>query len=939
MQGLLPPLPAKASLKTRAADEPPVLLVPQPPATPMPTSTSPLPSHAGLDHRQHHKHQQQRHGQPRKPRVFVAKQVPEDLFGREDDVYVAPGAKTIPMTLVLPNPNAGPRRAEGGKYVEHTVLGDVEDFAEFERLYSKPEDTTAGDSDAQEDHARAVDHGHPGNDQHARQKHAHHHNHGHHSHHSHHRHQLHGHVPAGHGANGARTASDDRREWLNRLHIFQRYREVREEHALSNWKRHSVEWNRVEESVAKRSNKPVEELLMTRLGEYRQFVEERDLIEEALLLLEEHKVNFWKTGLRIGNDLLGLCFQMPRGGLRQIERLRMSEPGWKPTAKKLTEYQMARKAELRHVISHLDPFYVHGEGGYIEVVGHGVQDDGKDELAKAYMDRLGQRMTSNLREKSDALGQHSQMPTLQINAADSPGGSSIHSHAQLGDAQQAPAFQDELLHNQRQQQPDQTQDDKQDVGSKQQADQESKAMPGLSLTSGIHLMFSAKRLFFQVTLGEVSSSILTVHNRGTVAVRFEWVPVQRPNPLKVRAVHDGIQRFYLSHTSGVILPGTAYDFPIIFKSASPGLFTELWSLVTSPVMPHQPDLFLTLQGLAIEEDVYMHKRHYIEKMLDKRHAEAVVRQTIELILRNIKTSPKRSDTGVDPNKGLFERHNKDLHLPFQTAVFEKMEELADSTYALLGIKTACWDRSLSSLYESITRIPQPDVRSASIAKLNQLVHQASESQSIPRTSVLYAICYDIFIDVSGKVADTSESMRKRLGLPLTRAAAKFFDAEESPDDSFEAAADAAKPPVAVPEPGKKPGAPGAANNATNPNDPKKPAPAPAAPAAAKDAKKGGAAAPPAKPAEPAKKGGVAGKKPNEAPPAEVEEAVHPVTAPKAATKKRLDSAKSWNLERRAGEATYAAEFRSAVRDVVDKAILRLCGLFEDIDGSMPPHGV
>jgi hypothetical protein len=30
----------------------------------------------------------------------------------------------------------------------------------------------------------------------------------------------------------------ERKKWLNQLHIFQRFREVREERALKNWQRH-----------------------------------------------------------------------------------------------------------------------------------------------------------------------------------------------------------------------------------------------------------------------------------------------------------------------------------------------------------------------------------------------------------------------------------------------------------------------------------------------------------------------------------------------------------------------------------------------------------------------------------------------------------------------------------------------------------------------------
>ena len=61
----------------------------------------------------------------------------------------------------------------------------------------------------------------------------------------------------------------------------------------------------------------IDQLLMARLGEYREFIEERELIEEALMMLEHKSVNFWKTGMRIGNDLLGLTFPMPTGGPRE----------------------------------------------------------------------------------------------------------------------------------------------------------------------------------------------------------------------------------------------------------------------------------------------------------------------------------------------------------------------------------------------------------------------------------------------------------------------------------------------------------------------------------------------------------------------------------------------------------------------------------------------
>ena len=113
----------------------------------------------------------------------------------------------------------------------------------------------------------------------------------------------------------------------------------------------------MEKTVSKRANRDSERLLMARLGEYRQFVEERELIEEALMMLEHKSVNFWKTGMRIGNDLLGLTLPMPSGGPREIERLRRFEEKDGAHVPGDTDYRHAKREQLKHIISALDPFY------------------------------------------------------------------------------------------------------------------------------------------------------------------------------------------------------------------------------------------------------------------------------------------------------------------------------------------------------------------------------------------------------------------------------------------------------------------------------------------------------------------------------------------------------------------------------------------------------
>lgn len=68
----------------------------------------------------------------------------------------------------------------------------------------------------------------------------------------------------------------------------------------------------------------------------------------------------------------------------------------------------------------------------------------------------------------------------------------------------------------------------------------------------------------------------------------------------------------------MILPGTAFDFPIVFKSTRNGMFTEIWKLVTSPTSAKGDEIAVTLRGVAYEKDMLVKKRKDVEVLLEKR---------------------------------------------------------------------------------------------------------------------------------------------------------------------------------------------------------------------------------------------------------------------------------------------------------------------------------
>jgi hypothetical protein len=64
-------------------------------------------------------------------------------------------------------------------------------------------------------------------------------------------------------------------------------------------------------------------------------------------------------------------------------------------------------------------------------------------------------------------------------------------------------------------------------------EQQSEGEDSSAMKEGLHLLSSANRLFFEVALNQISTSIITIHNRGSVTVHFEWVREKKPNHLNV----------------------------------------------------------------------------------------------------------------------------------------------------------------------------------------------------------------------------------------------------------------------------------------------------------------------------------------------------------------------------------------------------------------------
>lgn len=228
--------------------------------------------------------------------ILVARHLPTDKNGK-DLLLEDPMNKPVPMNAVIKK-ETGPRRQSNGVLIDYSLLGDPDDFEYMEKLYNNNNDEEDNDpkkniieeedtesSLIQDNNNNKINH-------------------------------------------KVRTISNfgnenlEERKKKNQIHIFQKYCEVKERHALENWKRHSIEWSKIEDHIAKKINRDKSKNLTRQLTEFGLQKETNRIFEETYDFLGDKDLPFWRDGLTVGYELLGFHITIPRGGPREIVQVR-----------------------------------------------------------------------------------------------------------------------------------------------------------------------------------------------------------------------------------------------------------------------------------------------------------------------------------------------------------------------------------------------------------------------------------------------------------------------------------------------------------------------------------------------------------------------------------------------------------------------------------------
>lgn len=76
------------------------------------------------------------------------------------------------------------------------------------------------------------------------------------------------------------------------------------------------------------------------------------------------------------------------------------------------------------------------------------------------------------------------------------------------------------------------------------------------------------------------------------------------------------------------------------------MFSEEWQLDTQPVLNGGAAIRVVLRGVALQDDLNVDKRKFVEKELEGRQARQIVQSIVQEILEGIR-SPERPASPVD----------------------------------------------------------------------------------------------------------------------------------------------------------------------------------------------------------------------------------------------------------------------------------------------------
>jgi hypothetical protein len=390
----------------------------------------------------------------------------------------------------------------------------------------------------------------------------------------------------------------------------------REQRALERFNKTQVEWGKFKNRIANRLGKDPDQLVMSRSENFREHIEEYDMIQKATPLHQKHGDKYWLMSLRgegtrfvpVGNMFSGLFCPVREGSNLNSEIVRRPGKRFHPNKTQTTEFNLDE-----------DPSTQVGLGSSQMHQSQALMQRSK-QLQRAIHKIRPHQVDADLAEGLVATG----APLFEWASKSSE---AYWAHMEEFDQQQRLEAELNQLQLNMEQETKELQDDCGFLGQ---------LLDGPKLQLGQHFSGDdsqvvgddhAPRLLFSTGVNVTTIAEIEARNLGNVALTFEWKALEKHSGVNsksgvgvaitsqndsfpgVRVVQPDDSRFLCRRQKGVILPGQSISFIFTFKAPIPGEFSEQWQLVTNPPCAMGVDpvsgldySIVTMNGTSMEAD-------------------------------------------------------------------------------------------------------------------------------------------------------------------------------------------------------------------------------------------------------------------------------------------------------------------------------------------------
>ncbi|KAA0198108.1 hypothetical protein FBUS_00770 [Fasciolopsis buskii] len=184
------------------------------------------------------------------------------------------------------------------------------------------------------------------------------------------------------------------------------------------------------------------------------------------------------------------------------------------------------------------------------------------------------------------------------------------------------------------------------------------------------------QILFQCNDPEQKTEFLRIHNNGTAVILYEWTRIKEPDTFNLDRSDQC--RFYFDFQPGTLRPGETVRNAITFRSWREGIYKELWRLDTKPVLNGSQPILVLFCGISVWPTPYQFQSMRPNAPNTEVEKEATYRRIYRLLndLVTYFDIPQRPCTPEDPTsteEGAFMAQNPGLF--YQYDVVQKLKRM------------------------------------------------------------------------------------------------------------------------------------------------------------------------------------------------------------------------------------------------------------------------